>query len=76
MSLHEETNGIVHRAARPFPMEKLLYQIMQIVNDRKLRLDSIQATSYTIRVVLAHELKVGELRDVANDMVNGIWKQV
>jgi len=56
-------------------VEVLLFQIMKIVNDRKLRLDSLTATGYAIRVIVAHEMTVAEWDGVVDEMANGIWKQ-
>lgn len=48
-------------------MEVLLFQIMKIVSERKLQLDSLTATAYAIRVIVAHEMTVAEW--------DGVWKQ-
>ncbi|KAM4066827.1 hypothetical protein HRG_000845 [Hirsutella rhossiliensis] len=74
-SIHQDTVGCSTRAARPFPVEALLYHIMRVIHDGKLELDSLIATQYAIRVVLSHELTVDGFGDVADEMVNGIWKQ-
>lgn len=75
MSLHEDTTHCVYPAQRPFTVEKLLYQIILVVHDRKLQIDSLNATSYTIRIVLGHELLVEEFTEVADAMAYGIWNQ-
>ena len=76
MSLHENTNGIIYRSQRPFPVEKLLCNIMRVVHDRKLELDSLTATKYAIRIVLEHGLTRKELLEVTDLMSNGIWDEV
>ena len=76
MSVHEDTTHCCYRSQRPFPVEKLLYQIMRVVHDRKLAIDSLTATTYAIRIVLAHELTVDEFYKVTDAMSNGIWHQV
>lgn len=47
--------------------------IMRIVDERKLQIDSLNATPYAIRVVLAHELSGEEFAEVADVMATGIW---
>ncbi|BCS26664.1 uncharacterized protein APUU_51375S [Aspergillus puulaauensis] len=74
-NLHQDTNNRLYRAARPFPVEILLFGIMKIVNERELRLDSLTATAYAIRVIVAHEMTVAEWDGVVDEMANGIWKQ-
>ncbi|GKZ36771.1 hypothetical protein AbraIFM66950_007968 [Aspergillus brasiliensis] len=71
-NLHEESCGRVYRAQLPFRVERLLVWIMGVVEDRKLQLDSLNATPYAIRVVLAHELTGGEFTEVASTMAKGI----
>ncbi|KAF4979197.1 hypothetical protein FZEAL_4570 [Fusarium zealandicum] len=63
-------------AQRPFPFEKLLFQIMRVVQDRELKAASLIATAYAIPILLAHELKLEEFKSVANDMASGIWNHV
>ena len=72
-SIHEATSNRTFRAARPFTVEVLLYQVMRVVHDRKLEIDSLNATPYAIRITLAHELSNDEFTEVALEMVNGVW---
>ncbi|PWY68617.1 hypothetical protein BO70DRAFT_382694 [Aspergillus heteromorphus CBS 117.55] len=44
-----------------------------VVEERKLMLDSVNATPYAIRVVLAHGLSGEEFGEVAGVMVDGVW---
>lgn len=75
-SIHEDTNQCMFRAARAFPMEALLGYIMTyVVGPRKLQLDSVVATTYTIRVTLSHELTPAQFNEIAIQMANGIWDQ-
>ena len=74
-SQHEDTCQCVYRAARPFPVEALLFQIMRVVHDRKLEVDSLNATPYAIRIILSHELTVEEFKEYSLEMANGIWDQ-
>ncbi|KAL4895028.1 hypothetical protein BDV59DRAFT_200285 [Aspergillus ambiguus] len=75
-NLHEDSAGNIYRGQRPFPVEKLLCWIIGVVEKRNLKLDSLVATTYAIRVVLAHELDQEQFLDVAGVMANGIWDQV
>lgn len=72
-SIHADTTQCVYRAARPFRVEALLWQVMKVVHERKLEIDSVVATAYAIRVILAHEITVEEFGEIAGEMVNGIW---
>lgn len=74
-SIHEDTTQCRFRASRPFPIEAILYHIMQVVHERKLEMDSLTATPYAIRVTLAHQLTADEFSDVSMKMANGIWDQ-
>ncbi|CAI7656859.1 unnamed protein product [Penicillium viridicatum] len=42
---------------------------------RKLELDSVIATTYAIRVTLAHELTPDQFSEIALNMANGVWDQ-
>ncbi|KAK5994622.1 hypothetical protein PT974_05103 [Cladobotryum mycophilum] len=75
MNLHESSNTHIFRAQRSFPVEKLLFQIMRVVHDRELEIDSINATAYAIRIVLAHELTSEEFAEVYQEMANGMWQR-
>ncbi|CAI7565639.1 unnamed protein product [Penicillium crustosum] len=46
-----------------------------VVGDRKLELDSVIATTYAIRVTLAHELTPDQFSEIALNMANGVWDQ-
>lgn len=71
-SVHIETIECSYRASRAFPMETLLCHIMKVVGDKKLELDSIMATTYSIRVTLAHELTTDQFSEISLDMANGV----
>ncbi|PYH94517.1 hypothetical protein BO71DRAFT_398798 [Aspergillus ellipticus CBS 707.79] len=73
-NLHEASAGRIHRAQLPFRVEKLLGWMMRVVEERKLQLDSVNATPYAIRVVLAHGLDGEQFSEVAGVMANGIWE--
>ena len=75
-SQHIDTVNCIYRASRSFPMETLLCHIMKVVGDRKLELDSVIATTYSIRVTLAHELTPDQFSEIALNMANGVWDQV
>ncbi|KAM0425974.1 hypothetical protein ACHAPT_008913 [Fusarium lateritium] len=75
MNLHEDSNEGIYRATRPFPVEKLLFHVMRIVHERRLKIDSLNATAYAIRVILAHELKKEEFIEAAHAMLNAVWDQ-
>ncbi|KAF7189752.1 hypothetical protein HII31_08859 [Pseudocercospora fuligena] len=71
-SQHEETVQCAFRAERSVPMAAMLYHIMMMmIKERKLELDSIIATKYTIRVILSHELSVEEFKEIAKEMALG-----
>ncbi|CAG9939670.1 unnamed protein product [Clonostachys rosea f. rosea IK726] len=65
------TDGI-YRMAQPFPMEALLSVIMGVIKEKNLSLDSVMATSYTIRVILSHEMTKEQYREIARKMMHGI----
>jgi hypothetical protein len=65
MNLHEDSMG-TYRCSRPFPMEKLLSHL------KKIKVHSLNATSYCIIVVLASELMEGS-EDVSDRVANDIW---
>ncbi|KAL3477166.1 hypothetical protein BJX99DRAFT_257642 [Aspergillus californicus] len=48
----------------------------QVIKKRNLKLDSVIATAYAIRVVLEHELGKEEFFEVVDLMANGIWAEV
>lgn len=74
MSIHDDTNQCMFRAARAFPMEVLLGHIVtNVIAKRKLEIDSLTATPFAIRVILAHPLTPEAFTDVALGMANGIW---
>ena len=52
-----------------------LFQIMRVVHDWKLEVDSLNATPYAIRIILSHELTVEEFKEYSLEMANGIWDQ-
>ena len=73
-SIHEDTTQCVFRAARPFPMAALLRHIVtNVIGKRKLEIDSVVATPYAIRVILAHALTPAAFSEIAMEMANGIW---
>ncbi|RAH63296.1 hypothetical protein BO85DRAFT_444592 [Aspergillus piperis CBS 112811] len=74
-NIHEGSSNNIFRAQLPFHMEKLLVWILRVVGERKLQLDSLNATSYAIRVVLSHELNEGQFHEIAYEMAGGIWGQ-
>ena len=75
-SVHIDTAECSFRASRSFPMEAILCYIMKVVEKKKLELDSVLATTYSIRVTLSHELTPDQFNDIAFDMANGIWDEV
>jgi len=75
-SMHEDTLHCAYRAARSFPMEAILGHVMKVVGQRKLKLDSVMATTYTVRVILSHELTPQQFSEIAKEMANGIWDEV
>lgn len=77
MSIHEDTTQCVFRASREFPMEALLGHIVtNVIRKRGLQLDSLTATPFAIRVILAHPLTSDAFTEVALEMANGIWDDV
>ncbi|KAJ2981346.1 hypothetical protein NQ176_g2085 [Zarea fungicola] len=75
-NIHGDSDFKIYRSQRPFPVETILCHIMRIVGDRSLKIDSVNATPYAIRVVLAHPLDVEAFDEVTDQMSNGIWNQV
>lgn len=49
---------------------------MKVIGEKKLELDSVIATTYAIRVTLAHELTPDQFSEIAIDMANGVWDSV
>lgn len=74
-SVHIDTVQCSYRVVRAFPMEILLCHIMKVVGDKKLELDSVIATTYSIRVTLAHELTIDQFNYISLNMGNGVWDQ-
>ncbi|EPE05912.1 hypothetical protein F503_08443 [Ophiostoma piceae UAMH 11346] len=75
MSIHDATSSCAFRAARAFTMEVLLANIMKIVAERGLALDSVVATTYSIRVILADDkLTPDSFSDVALAFVNDVFE--
>ena len=75
MSVSGATSSCAFRAARAFPMEALLANIMKTVVARGLALDSLVATTYSIRVILADEtLTPSSFADVALAFVNDVFE--
>ena len=72
-SLHIDTADCAYRAARRFPMEALLCNVARVMARQKLDVDSVVATTYALRVVLAHELTPDAFSDIASEMANGLW---
>lgn len=75
INLHEDSNEGIYRATRSFPMEKLLFHMMRIVHERELQIDSVNATAYAVRIIMAHELKKEEFIEAAHAMLNAIWDE-
>jgi hypothetical protein len=74
MSVHENTTQCVFLGARPFPMAALLGHIVtNVIGKRKLEIDSVTATPFAIRVILAHPLTPTAFSEIAMEMANGIW---
>lgn len=72
-NIHENSSG-VSRFQRPFPFERLLAHIMKIVDREGISLHALNATSYSITIVLAEDLEEkGGLSKIAFEMANGIW---
>jgi len=60
------------RASRALPLRTYLCHLMRVVDERKLGLDSLTATAYTIRLVLRHEFtSLDEWREVSRQLVDG-----
>lgn len=55
-SQHAQTAYCTVRAQRPYSMETILCHLMKVVEREKLQVDSVMATTYSIRVILSHEL--------------------
>ena len=71
-SQHEDTTQCVFRASRSFRVEALLCQMMEVVRDQKLEIDSLNATPYAIRIILCSELTVDDFYAAAFRMANGL----
>ncbi|KAH8123924.1 hypothetical protein FP744_10003155 [Trichoderma asperellum] len=73
MNLHADASG-TFRFQRAFPFERLLAHIMRVIDREGISLHALNATSYSITVVLADDLKdKGGYDKIAMEMVNGIW---
>lgn len=73
LSIHGDTAGCVFRAARAFKMEHLLANVVRVTSEKELDIDSLNASPYAIRVVLAHELTKDDFTGIALEMVNGLF---
>jgi hypothetical protein len=79
LNLHE--SGGVYRAARPFPVEKVLWHVMRVVKEMGLQLHSLNASTYSATIVLASDLEgkthKGEkgFSAVSNRISNGLWDE-
>ena len=72
-SIHEDSPiDCFFRAQRPVPIESMLCQVANAVCKRKLTIDSLNATQYSIRIILAHPLSKDEFMEVAFEMANGV----
>lgn len=72
-SFYEGADTCHHRAMRAFPMVALLAHILRVVDRRKLGIDTVTATPYAIRVIIADHITSDTFYKIADEMVNGIW---
>jgi hypothetical protein len=49
MNLHE--SGGVYRAARPFPVERVLWHVTRVVKEMGLQLHSLNVSAYSVTIV-------------------------
>jgi hypothetical protein len=74
-SQHEDACHCAYRAARALRVDAFLFQIMRVVHDRKLEVDSLHTTPCAIQIIRLHELTVEEFHESALEMGNGISNQ-
>ncbi len=72
-SMHEDTSHCKYRAARPFAVEAVLCNVMRVVAEHKLEIDSLNATPYAVRIMLCNEMTVEQFNEVAIEMANGVF---
>lgn len=73
MNLHEATANSVFRIQQAFPVERILYHVMKVVHAGKIQIDSLTATQYAVRIVLAHELTQEGFDKFYGDILSGVW---
>ncbi|CZR62689.1 uncharacterized protein PAC_12586 [Phialocephala subalpina] len=71
-NIHE--SGGTYRSARPFPLEKVLWQVMKVVREEGLEIHASTATTYGVTLVFAHELDGRKGFSFVTDRIsNGLW---
>lgn len=73
-NIHCDAEGYVSRNTRAFPVEKLLWQVMKVIEANDLEILSINVTTYSINVMLAHPATPSQMREWSDRMANGIWE--
>ena len=72
-SIAEPSLGSVWRCARRYPVQTILWEMMRLIHERQLEIDSLMVTKYAIRLVLAHEMTEEECREVSIAMTDRWW---
>lgn len=73
-NLNYDTGLYVSRWARQFPVEQLLWQIMKVVKANELQIASVNATLYSINIMLTAEATKEQMNGLSDRMANGIWE--
>jgi hypothetical protein len=79
MNLHEKAD--CYRAARPFPVERVLWHVMKVIKEMGLQFHSVNATPYSVTIVLASDLEGKKYHEdegflaVASRISNGLWNE-
>jgi len=62
----------IARASRDLPTRTLLCHIMKVVEQHKLEIDSVNATEYSIRLVLCHQFEnLDQWGEISSAIVDG-----
>lgn len=75
LSIEEKTMDCGFRIQTPFTVEAVLWQIMKVLHERKITIDSLTATNYAVRLLLSHEMTPDEFDQIRYAIVDGLWEE-
>jgi len=72
MNINVSSCNYIARASRDLPTRTLLCHIMKVVEQHMLGIDSVNATEYSIRLVLCHQFEnLDQWREISGAIVDG-----